>query len=459
MSGGHVIQPPSDPLVGSVVAERYKVERRLGEGGMGAVYLAEHVVLEKTVALKVLHEDYSRRPDLVERFLHEAKAASRIRHEHVIDITDFGQTENGNVFFAMEFLEGRDLAHEIVAGGALSWPRALEVMRQLCSALQAAHDVGVVHRDLKPANIYLISRLERSDYVKVLDFGIAKLTDLEEAGQKLTRTGMVFGTPEYMSPEQARGDKPDRRVDVYAAGCILFELLTGTVPYQGDSFMGILTKHLFDPIPDLAARMAPGSVPAGLPAVLQRALAKDRNERFAEMSELAAALEGLGEPQPAAPPARAVTPTVKVGSHVEAKPVPVSLRAVALVLALAVVVGTVVFFVLRPKRDVPVPAATTPVVATDPKVNAPSSPPALKQDTPPTKAAAPPPAHAAPAPLSKALRKNVPVAPGLRPPSGSPETHPVAPPTVVTPPEEEPVESPPPDNSEIKDPFGAPAPK
>src|SRR5215468_7731814 len=210
-----------DPLVGSVLAERYRIEKKLGEGGMGAVYLAKHVILEKIVALKILHDEYARRRELVERFLHEAKAASRIRHEHVIDITDFGETQNKNVFFAMEYLDGHDLASELDRG-QIPWPRIKSISLQICAALQAAHEAGVIHRDLKPENIYLIERLGNPDYVKVLDFGVAKLTELSEGGERrLTRTGMVFGTPEYMSPEQARGEKPDSRVDVYAAGCIL----------------------------------------------------------------------------------------------------------------------------------------------------------------------------------------------------------------------------------------------
>src|SRR5688572_25788975 len=204
----------ADPLIGTVLAERYRIERKLGEGGMGAVYLARHVILEKIVALKILHDEYARRRELVERFLHEAKAASRIRHEHVIDITDFGETATKNVFFAMEYLDGHDLASELDRGPPMPWPRIKSIVLQLCAALQAAHEAGIIHRDLKPENIYLIERLGNPDFVKVLDFGVAKLTDPTGQGveepreRRLTRTGMVFGTPEYMSPEQARGEKP-----------------------------------------------------------------------------------------------------------------------------------------------------------------------------------------------------------------------------------------------------------
>ena len=212
--------PDADPLVGQTLAGRYRIERKLGEGGMGAVYLGHHVALEKKVALKVLHGEFVRKADLIERFLQEAKAASKIRHDNVIDITDFGQTDDGLVFFAMELLDGRDLAEELglaqLAGEVMPWPRTRHIFLQICAALSAAHAKGIIHRDLKPENIYLVERLGQKDFVKLLDFGIAKLTEVNDEGRKLTKTGMLFGTPEYMSPEQARGEKVDQRVDVYA---------------------------------------------------------------------------------------------------------------------------------------------------------------------------------------------------------------------------------------------------
>jgi len=288
---------PSDPLVGNVLADRYRIERRLGEGGMGVVYLARHVILEKIVALKVLHQEYARRRELVERFLHEAKAASRIRHEHVIDITDFGETSDGNVFFAMEHLDGHELASELdrSARAGISWPRVKSIILQVCSALEAAHEASVIHRDLKPENVYLIERFGKPDFVKVLDFGVAKLIDDAADSRRLTKTGMVFGTPEYMSPEQAKGDKPDTRVDIYACGCILFEMVTGDVPFRSDSFMGVLTKHLLDKIPRLSERTNRRDLPAGLQDVLDQAMAKDRDQRFGTMNELAVAIDTLDE--------------------------------------------------------------------------------------------------------------------------------------------------------------------
>jgi eukaryotic-like serine/threonine-protein kinase len=198
------------------------------------------------------------------------------------------------VFFAMEYLDGHDLASELDRG-QLQWPRIKSISLQICAALQAAHEAGVIHRDLKPENIYLIERLGNPDYVKVLDFGVAKLTEIEEAAKerRLTRTGMVFGTPEYMSPEQARGEKPDTRVDVYASGCILFEMVTGDVPFRADNFMGVLTKHLFDPLPMVAERSTRTDLPPGLQEVISQALAKDKNQRFSSMNELAVAIDTL----------------------------------------------------------------------------------------------------------------------------------------------------------------------
>tara|TARA_R110002096_G_scaffold77896_1_gene183127 strand:- start:25357 stop:26865 length:1509 start_codon:yes stop_codon:yes gene_type:complete len=291
-----------------VVADRYFVEEHLGEGGMGTVYKARHITLEKKVALKVLHGEFSRKQDLVDRFLQEAKAASSIRNEHVIDITDFGVTAEGYVFFAMEYLEGRDLHSElrkIVASGELfPWGRAQEIFLQVCEALSAAHAKGIIHRDLKPENIFLVEGTGREDYVKLLDFGIAKVQstgDGDEGERKLTKTGMLFGTPEYMAPEQARGEKPDHRVDVYAMGCLLFQFLTGTVPFKADSFMAILTQHMIEPVPEISVDLLRRSgAPSGVLGIVEKALAKDRDQRFSTIREFAEAVASVGDQSGAA---------------------------------------------------------------------------------------------------------------------------------------------------------------
>src|SRR4051812_31963254 len=284
-----------DPLLGQTLAGRYLIQRKLGEGGMGAVYQATHNVLEKQVALKVLHGEFARKPDLVERFMQEAKAASRIRHENVIDISDFGTTPEGLVFFAMELLHGHDLHEEIararLAGQLLPWQRSKRIFVQICAALSAAHALGIIHRDLKPENIYLVDFLGEPDFVKLLDFGIAKLTEVADGDRKLTRTGMLFGTPEYMSPEQARGDAVDPRVDVYAMGCILFQLVTGRVPFEAENFMGVLSLHLTQPPPAIPPEVFDSiGAPRTLAQIIDRALAKDRNQRFATIDELSRAV-------------------------------------------------------------------------------------------------------------------------------------------------------------------------
>ncbi len=305
------LPPQVDPLLGQVMAGRYHVTKKLGEGGMGAVYLATHQLLEKQVALKVLHGEFARKPDLVERFMQEAKAASRIRHENVIDISDFGSTPEGLVFFAMELLKGHDLHEEIararLAGELLPWIRSKRIFLQICAALQAAHALGIVHRDLKPENIYLVEFLGEPDFVKLLDFGIAKLTEVTDdadpnapPARKLTKTGMLFGTPEYMSPEQARGDKVDHRVDVYAMGCILFQLVTGRVPFEADNFMGVLSLHLTEPPPSIPYEVFDRiGAPRELAEVIDRSLLKDRNQRFSSIEEMANAVRTVcGDPLP-----------------------------------------------------------------------------------------------------------------------------------------------------------------
>ncbi len=295
-SGSHQTFDPNadipDPYLGTVVADRYRVLSKLGEGGMGVVYLAEHVIIEKRVALKILSQDFARKADLVQRFMQEAKAASRIGHENIVDITDFGETPSGSVFFAMECLEGSDLAHHVRNDGPMPWARVRYVVSQICRALSAAHAKGIIHRDMKPENVFLVEREGRPDFVKILDFGIAKMSAIEDGGSRLTRTGMIFGTPEYMSPEQAKGDRPDHRVDIYAVGCILYEMLTGDVPFHADTFMGVLTKHMFEAPMPINRRCPAANIPAAVEAVVMKALAKDRDQRFQSMKDMDLALEG-----------------------------------------------------------------------------------------------------------------------------------------------------------------------
>src|SRR6187551_1886243 len=295
--------PPGDPLLGTTVAGRYKVLQLLGEGGMGQVYLAEHVAIEKRVALKVLRAEYASKGEIVTRFQQEAISASRIKHPNALDVFDFGQLENGCFYLAMEYLEGNDLADELQRARVLTPPRALPIAMQICRPLSAAHAKGVVHRDMKPENVFLQRTGDGEEIVKIVDFGIAQLKPSNEEAaatashRRLTRTGMIFGTPEYMAPEQASGKHADLRCDVYAVGIILFELFTGAVPFTGETFLGVLTKHLNEVAPSMRAVYPDLQISTELEGVVSRALAKDPLQRFQTMNELAAALAATPEGQ------------------------------------------------------------------------------------------------------------------------------------------------------------------
>ena len=271
--------------VGSDVDGRYRIVELIGEGGMGKVYLAEHVEIGKRVALKVLHPSYSRMPDLVERFRREARAASKIGHPNIVDVTDSGSTADGSVYFVMEYLEGVELGSVIEREGALDVARALRITGQICRALTAAHREGIIHRDLKPENIFLITRGGEADIVKVLDFGIAKTTEAEAARERrLTSPGMAMGTPEYMAPEQAAGRPADARTDIYSLGAIMYEMCTGLPPYQGDNFMEILTKKAtVDPPAPISVR---AELPLQVSELVMAAMSRNPDERPQTMDSL-----------------------------------------------------------------------------------------------------------------------------------------------------------------------------
>ncbi|HEX5064013.1 MAG TPA: serine/threonine-protein kinase, partial [Kofleriaceae bacterium] len=284
--------------IGSEIDGRYRVVELIGEGGMGKVYLAEHIEIGKRVALKVLHPSYSRMPDLVERFRREARAASKIGHPNIVDVTDSGATADGSVYFVMEYLEGVELGSVIEREGALDIARALRISGQICRALQAAHREGIIHRDLKPENIFLITRGGEADVVKVLDFGIAKTTEAEAARERrLTSPGMAMGTPEYMAPEQAAGRPADARTDVYSLGAIMYEMVTGVPPYQGDNFMEILTKKAtLDPPAPVSIR---SDLPEPVSDLVLAAMSRNPDSRPQSMEsleyELNKCLSGRGQ--------------------------------------------------------------------------------------------------------------------------------------------------------------------
>jgi len=279
----------SEPdLTQQLIAGRYRATRLLGEGGMGVVYAAVDERLEKPVAIKVLKEEYARRADVVARFTQEAKSAAKIKHENVLQVTDHGKSAEGQHYIAMELLTGTDLADVLQRDGTVAIDRGLDLAVQICRALSAAHEQGVVHRDLKPENVFLIQDSAGREVVKIVDFGIAQLKDSTgDGGKKLTRTGMIFGTPEYMSPEQASGKPIDHRVDIYAVGVILYEMFTGRVPFVGDTFMGVLTQHMFEQPPPMVQINPSVAVSPDLESVIFKALAKDPGQRYPTMLALA----------------------------------------------------------------------------------------------------------------------------------------------------------------------------
>ena len=280
------LAPAVDPLLGRVIDGRYRVEKMIGEGGMGVVYQIAHVILGKRMALKILRGDMARDPEVVQRFIQEAQSATQIGHQNIIDISDFGKLPDDNIYFVMEFLDGESLTSFIGRGGSVPAQKALHIIRQIASALDAAHERGIVHRDLKPDNIYLVKQGHDESFVKVLDFGIAKVGG---ASSKLTKTGMIFGTPHYMSPEQAAGQSVDRRTDIYALGVIMYEMFAGRVPFDGDTFMGILSKHMFqDPVPPSQVK---GAALGAIEDIILRSLTKKAETRYQTMGELIADLD------------------------------------------------------------------------------------------------------------------------------------------------------------------------
>ncbi len=273
-----------DPYVGCVIDGRYRVEAVLGEGGMGVVYACKHKVIGKKVAMKVLRADLARDREVTNRFLNEARAASAIGSPHIIDISDFGRFPDGSTYFVMEHLDGVPLSHVIEPDQPLPLQRILHIARQLAEGLAAAHSADIVHRDLKPDNIFLVQHGTEKDFVKILDFGIAKVSSAEG---RLTRAGTVFGTPHYMSPEQAAGTSIDQRGDIYSFGVILYEMTSGRVPFDADNFMGILTQHMYkSPIPIRALVTDGPEVPAGLEAIILKCLSKRPEQRYQSMLEL-----------------------------------------------------------------------------------------------------------------------------------------------------------------------------
>ncbi|MFN0097598.1 MAG: serine/threonine protein kinase [Gemmatimonadaceae bacterium] len=282
-------------LLGSIVAERYHILKKLGEGGMGTVYLAEHVKMGRKSALKVMNPGMNTDPDAIARFNREASNASRLSHPNICGIYDFGETPDGLIYLAMEFIEGQALTALIEKSGALQPARAATIIHQTADALQIAHDAGIVHRDLKPDNIMIAKTRDGGDLVKVVDFGIAKASSSD--AQKVTKTGLVVGTPEYMSPEQLAGDKLDGRSDTYSLALVAFNCLTGKLPFPAETVQESMIMRLTDR-PRFLAEVRPDiEWPAELQATLDKALARDAAERYMSAAqfgrEFAAAIASM----------------------------------------------------------------------------------------------------------------------------------------------------------------------
>ncbi|MCA9669242.1 MAG: serine/threonine protein kinase [Myxococcales bacterium] len=304
------------PLYGPEVLARlgqevnnYKIHDILGEGGMGVVYRGEHIMLSKPVAIKILHDRFARRKGAATQFLREARAASRIRHPNIVDVTDFGKAPDGSIYFVMEFLEGESLEDVLARDGRVPHFSAVNIVNQIARALGAAHEHGIVHQDLKPDNVYLTSRAGRRrivrrdedtgfviepegdfEFVKLLDFGVAKFNE-DNLGPGLTaKTGMVFGTPHYMSPEQAQGLPVDPRSDIYALGILFYEMLTGVVPFDGDAALDILNGHVSGYVKPPAEVDARIRIDRTTNDTILRCLEKKPAKRFQTMEDLCVSL-------------------------------------------------------------------------------------------------------------------------------------------------------------------------
>lgn len=271
----------SDPLLGSVVDERYEISAVIGEGGMGVVYSARHRALGKRFALKALRKDLATDGEIAARFLQEARTAASVSHPGLVEIIDFGRLPTGQPFFVMELLEGQSLSHLVRRGGPVPAGRAIDIVRQIADALGTAHERSIVHRDLKPDNIHISAGVGGRDRATIVDFGLAKVI----GASRLTRAGMVFGTPHYMSPEQAQGDPTDHRADIYALGVVMYEMFTGRVPFEADSYMGVLTKHMFM-APTPPSQLVGIDKLGVLEDIILRCLEKKPDHRYQTLREL-----------------------------------------------------------------------------------------------------------------------------------------------------------------------------
>ena len=292
LGGDQEPEPRRDPLEGRVLGGRYRLTSRLGQGGMGTVYRGVHTLMDKPVAVKILRGELATDAEAVSRFHREARSASRLDHEHCIRVSDFGQSDDGLLYLAMELLEGRSLGQRL-REERVPYGEAARIAYDIALALEHAHEAGVIHRDLKPDNVFLARRSRGREIVKVLDFGLAKLASDSGKSHSITRDGTVFGTPEYMAPEQAQGDPLDVRTDLYSLGVLLYRMTTGVLPFRGETFVQTLTKHVREQ-PKPPHELAP-DIPPALEAIILRCMQKRPADRFASAAAVAEALLPLAQ--------------------------------------------------------------------------------------------------------------------------------------------------------------------
>jgi serine/threonine-protein kinase len=357
----------ADPLIGATIADKYVILEHLGSGAMGRVYRAKQTALDKEIAIKLMHQHLANDPKVVKRFHREAKTASRLSHPNSLQILDFGEAPDGTLYIAMELLDGDDLLTVIEHDAPLTPARILHFLREILSALEAAHRANIIHRDLKPENVLVLEGPDGDEHVKVCDFGIAKIVE-QEGGSAITVTGFVCGTPEYMAPEQARGEIIDRRADIYAAGCMLYQMLTATLPFTAESALGIITKHLTQDVQPPRERRPEWRIPHSLEQVCLTAMAKEREQRYPDAARMLRALEDavlqLGDAadqplgsreDPTAPRKTTSTGGVETSRALKS---PITWTAAALVIVGGVAVA-VTFAGGEPRTDAGVPPVVT----------------------------------------------------------------------------------------------------
>jgi serine/threonine-protein kinase len=369
--GTLLINVIQDPLLGTTLAGNYEIQEVIGHGGMGVVYKARHALMDRIVAIKMLQAQLISDSMSVKRFQQESKSASRISHPNVITVYDFGISPNGQPFIVMDYLQGISLADLIKNEGQIGVERSIKILAQACDALDHAHKMGVIHRDVKPTNFVLINYDEEKDFVKVVDFGVAKLMNSGPEGQRLTQAGEVCGSPVYMSPEQCTGGELDQRSDIYSMGIVVYETLTGKLPILGKTMVDTMSKHISEMPPSFALARPDLYIPERLEQVVFKALAKDPNDRHQTMDELRIDLENAiprpgksqvlrSSPSDQRTPAELLTTMLKE----------VSMKVWAVVLAVVVLGGLGLLELRKKAMTAPVqqsiqqsiPAPTTPAL-------------------------------------------------------------------------------------------------